>query len=186
MVVPAGAVPVDAEAPPVFADTAPLDLVYVAHHARMSLVPAAQRDAYAWLAAGAMAQNVYLFCASAGLATVIRAWFDRDALAAQVGGIGIAPGANLSDTVACFEATHGTAPKHAGLDRINPGSVILSGVMMLEFMGWQEAANLITAGLSAAIANAEVTYDLARLLEPPVEPLSCSGFAEAVVRHFRA
>ncbi|WP_341881521.1 NADP-dependent isocitrate dehydrogenase [Synechococcus sp. UW140] len=109
-----------------------------------------------------------------------------DAAAAVVGGLGMAPGANIGDRAAIFEATHGTAPKHAGLDRINPGSVILSGVMMLEFMGWQEAANLITAGLSAAIANAEVTYDLARLLEPPVEPLSCSGFAEAVVRHFKA
>jgi len=70
------------------------------------------------------------------------------------------------------------------LDRINPGSVILSGVMMLEFMGWQEAADLITKGISAAIAGGEVTYDLARLMEPRVEPVSCSGFAEAVIRHF--
>ena len=109
-----------------------------------------------------------------------------DALAAQVGGIGIAPGGNINYVTghAIFEATHGTAPKHAGLDRINPGSVILSGVMMLEFMGWQEAADLITAGLSAAIASKEVTYDLARLMEPPVEPVSCSGFADAVIRHF--
>jgi isocitrate dehydrogenase len=107
-----------------------------------------------------------------------------DAAAAVVGGLGMAPGANIGDSAAIFEATHGTAPKHAGLDRINPGSVILSGVMMLEYMGWQEAADLITAGLSAAIANQEVTYDLARLMEPPVEPVSCSGFAEAVVRHF--
>jgi len=107
-----------------------------------------------------------------------------DAAAAVVGGLGMAPGANIGDTAAIFEATHGTAPKHAGLDRINPGSVILSGVMMLEFMGWQEAADLITSGLSAAIANKEVTYDLARLMEPPVEAVSCSGFAEAVVRHF--
>ncbi len=76
-----------------------------------------------------------------------------DAAAAVVGGLGMAPGANIGDTAAIFEATHGTAPKHAGLDRINPGSVILSGVMMLEFMGWQEAADLITAGLSAAIAK---------------------------------
>ena len=109
-----------------------------------------------------------------------------DAAAAVVGGLGMAPGANIGDNAAIFEATHGTAPKHAGLDRINPGSVILSGVMMLEFMGWQEAADLITAGLSAAIANGEVTYDLARLMEPRVEPVSCSGFAEAVVRHFSA
>ena len=107
-----------------------------------------------------------------------------DAAAAVVGGLGMAPGANIGDNAAIFEATHGTAPKHAGLDRINPGSVILSGVMMLEFMGWQEAADLITAGLSAAIANGEVTYDLARLMEPPVEPVSCSGFADAVIRHF--
>ena len=107
-----------------------------------------------------------------------------DAAAAVVGGLGMAPGANIGDSAAIFEATHGTAPKHAGLDRINPGSVILSGVMMLEYMGWQEAADLITAGLSAAIANREVTYDLARLMEPPVEPVSCSGFADAVIRHF--
>ena len=84
-----------------------------------------------------------------------------DAAAAMVGGLGMAPGANIGEQAAIFEATHGTAPKHAGLDRINPGSVILSGVMMLEFLGWQEAADLITKGLSAAIANQEVTYDLA-------------------------
>ena len=96
----------------------------------------------------------------------------------------MAPGANIGDTAAIFEATHGTAPKHAGLDRINPGSVILSGVMMLEYMGWQEAADLVTKGISAAIANQEVTYDLARLIEPPVEPVTCSGFAEAVIRRF--
>ena len=85
---------------------------------------------------------------------------------------------------AIFEATHGTAPKHAGLDRINPGSVILSGVMMLEYMGWQEAADLITQGLSAAIADQQVTYDLARLMEPPVDAVSCSGFAEAIIERF--
>jgi len=107
-----------------------------------------------------------------------------DAAAAVVGGLGMAPGANIGDNAAIFEATHGTAPKHAGLDRINPGSVILSGVMMLEYMGWQEAADLITRGISAAIANKEVTYDLARLMEPRAEAVSCSGFAEAVVRHF--
>ncbi len=107
-----------------------------------------------------------------------------DAAAAVVGGLGMAPGANIGDTAAIFEATHGTAPKHAGLDRINPGSVILSGVMMLEYMGWQEAADLVTQGISAAIANQEVTYDLARLMEPPVEPVSCSGFADAVIKHF--
>lgn len=107
-----------------------------------------------------------------------------DAAAAMVGGLGMAPGANIGENAAIFEATHGTAPKHAGLDRINPGSVILSGVMMLEFLGWQEAADLITKGLSAAIADQQVTYDLARLMEPPVNPVSCSGFAQAVIDRF--
>ena len=107
-----------------------------------------------------------------------------DAAAAIVGGLGMGPGANIGDHCAVFEATHGTAPKHAGLDRINPGSVILSGVMMLEFMGWQEAADLIKTGVSGAIANQEVTYDLARLMEPQVDPLKCSEFAEAIIRHF--
>ncbi|MGL4500019.1 MAG: isocitrate/isopropylmalate family dehydrogenase, partial [Planktothrix sp.] len=74
--------------------------------------------------------------------------------------------------------------KHAGLDRVNPGSLILSGVMMLEYMGWQEAADLIKKGLSGAIANQEVTYDLARLMEPPVKPLKCSEFADAIIKHF--
>ncbi|WP_338462399.1 NADP-dependent isocitrate dehydrogenase [Synechococcus elongatus IITB7] len=108
-----------------------------------------------------------------------------DAAAAVVGGLGMAPGANIGDEAAIFEATHGTAPKHAGLDRINPGSVILSGVMLLEYLGWQEAADLITKGISQAIANREVTYDLARLMEPAVDqPLKCSEFAEAIVKHF--
>jgi isocitrate dehydrogenase len=107
-----------------------------------------------------------------------------DAAAAIVGGLGMGPGANIGDECAIFEATHGTAPKHAGLDRINPGSVILSGVMMLEYLGWQEAADLIKAGMGAAILNRQVTYDLARLMEPPVEPLKCSEFAEAIVQHF--
>jgi isocitrate dehydrogenase len=108
-----------------------------------------------------------------------------DAAAAIVGGLGMGPGANIGDNCAIFEATHGTAPKHAGLDRINPGSVILSGVMMLEFMGWQEAADLIKKGIAAAIANRQVTYDLARLLEPPVEPpLKCSEFAQAIIDNF--
>ena len=98
--------------------------------------------------------------------------------------MGMAPGANIGESAAIFEATHGTAPKHAGLNRINPGSVILSGVMMLEFLGWQEAADLITKGLSAAIADQQVTYDLARLMEPSVEPVSCSGFADAVIERF--
>jgi isocitrate dehydrogenase len=108
-----------------------------------------------------------------------------DAAAAIAGGLGMAPGANIGDSCAIFEATHGTAPKHAGLDRVNPGSLILSGVMMLEYMGWQEAADLIKKGLATAIEQREVTYDLARLMEPPVEPpLKCSEFAEAIIRHF--
>jgi isocitrate dehydrogenase len=108
-----------------------------------------------------------------------------DAAAAIVGGLGMGPGANIGDDCAIFEATHGTAPKHAGLDRINPGSLILSGVMMLEFMGWQEAADLIKKGIGEAIANQEVTYDLARLMDPPVDPpLKCSEFAQAIIDHF--
>ena len=103
-----------------------------------------------------------------------------DALAAQVGGIGIAPGANLSDTVAMFEATHGTAPKYAGLDKVNPSSVILSAEMMLRHIGWTEAADLIISGISAAISAKTVTYDLARLMDNPTE-LSCSGFGDAVI-----
>ena len=107
-----------------------------------------------------------------------------DAAAAIVGGLGMAPGANIGDQAAIFEATHGTAPKHAGLDKINPGSVILSGVMMLEFLGWGEAANLITKGLSQSISDKKVTYDLARLMDPPEDPLSCSQFADAVISRF--
>ena len=103
-----------------------------------------------------------------------------DALAAQVGGIGIAPGANLSDTVAMFEATHGTAPKYAGQDKVNPGSLILSAEMMLRHMGWQEAADLVVKGISGAIASKTVTYDLERLM-PGATLVSCSGFAQAVV-----
>jgi len=107
-----------------------------------------------------------------------------DAAAAMVGGLGMGPGANIGDTCAVFEATHGTAPKHAGLDRVNPGSLILSGVMMLEYLGWQEAADLIKKGIGAAISNREVTYDLARLMDPPAEPLKCSEFGEAIISHF--
>lgn len=108
-----------------------------------------------------------------------------DAAAAIVGGLGMGPGANIGDNCAIFEATHGTAPKHAGLDRINPGSVILSGVMMLEFMGWQEAADLIRTGISKAIASRQVTYDLARMMTPPVEPpLKCSEFGQAIIDNF--
>ncbi len=103
-----------------------------------------------------------------------------DALAAQVGGIGMAPGANLSDTVALFEATHGTAPKYAGKDQVNPASLILSAEMMLRHMGWNEAADLIVKGISGAIAAKTVTYDLDRLMEGATK-LSCSGFGKAII-----
>ena len=103
-----------------------------------------------------------------------------DALAAQVGGIGIAPGANLSDNVAIFEATHGTAPKYAGLDKVNPGSIILSAEMMLRHMGWTEAADLIIKGLDGAIQSKTVTYDLARLMDGAKE-VSCSGFGDQII-----
>jgi isocitrate dehydrogenase len=105
-----------------------------------------------------------------------------DALAAQVGGIGIAPGANLSDTVGLFEATHGTAPKYAGQDKVNPGSLVLSAEMMLRHLGWTEAADLIVKGMSAAIAAKTVTYDLERLMEG-ANLLSCSGFGDAIISH---
>jgi len=103
-----------------------------------------------------------------------------DALAAQVGGIGIAPGANMSDSVALFEATHGTAPKYAGQDKVNPGSLILSAEMMLRHLGWTEAADLVVQGMSRAIANKTVTYDFERLMEGATL-LSCSGFGEAMI-----
>jgi isocitrate dehydrogenase len=103
-----------------------------------------------------------------------------DALAAQVGGIGIAPGANLSDDVANFEATHGTAPKYAGQDKVNPGSLILSAEMMLRHLGWREAADLIVRSLEAAISDRVVTYDFARLMEDANE-VSCSGFGRAMI-----
>ncbi len=105
-----------------------------------------------------------------------------DALAAQVGGIGMAPGANLSDTVALFEATHGTAPKYAGKDQVNPASLILSAEMMLRHMGWNEAADLIVKGISGAIAAKTVTYDLDRLMEGATK-LSCSGFGKAIINN---
>ena len=129
-----------------------------------------------------------------------------DALAAQVGGIGIAPGANVSDDVACFEATHGTAPTHAGKDRVNPGSIILSAEMMLRHLGWAEAADLVIAGISGAIASRTVTYDLARAragiqararrpgtskeaqedlerLMPGATLVSTSGFGDAIIKN---
>jgi len=103
-----------------------------------------------------------------------------DALAAQVGGIGIAPGANISDQYACFEATHGTAPKYAGLDKVNPGSLILSAEMMLRHLGWKEAADLIIKSMEAAIGDKVVTYDFARLMDGAKE-VSCSEFGEAMI-----
>jgi len=103
-----------------------------------------------------------------------------DALAAEVGGIGIAPGANLSDSVAMFEATHGTAPKYAGKDYVNPGSEILSAEMMLVHMGWREAAELIVASLERAIGDQVVTYDFARLMSG-AKQVSCSGFGQAMI-----
>ncbi|AYC33104.1 NADP-dependent isocitrate dehydrogenase [Pseudomonas cavernae] len=105
-----------------------------------------------------------------------------DALAAEVGGIGIAPGANLSDNVAMFEATHGTAPKYAGQDKVNPGSVILSAEMMLRHMGWTEAADLIIKGTNGAIAAKTVTYDFERLMDG-AKLLSCSEFGDAMIAH---
>nr|MBA3732704.1 NADP-dependent isocitrate dehydrogenase [Gammaproteobacteria bacterium] len=129
-----------------------------------------------------------------------------DALAAQVGGMGIAPGANMADSVAVFEATHGTAPKYAGKDRVNPGSIILSAEMMLRYMGWTEAADLVLRGVGGAIAAKTVTYDLARAragigargtrvdsaraveadlerLMPGATLVTTSGFGDAVIEH---
>ncbi|EHY77450.1 isocitrate dehydrogenase [Stutzerimonas stutzeri ATCC 14405 = CCUG 16156] len=105
-----------------------------------------------------------------------------DALAAEVGGIGIAPGANLSDTVAMFEATHGTAPKYAGQDKVNPGSLILSAEMMLRHMGWVEAADLIIKSTENAIAAKTVTYDFERLMDG-AQLMSCSQFGDAMISH---
>ena len=105
-----------------------------------------------------------------------------DALAAEVGGIGIAPGANLSDKVGLFEATHGTAPKYAGQDKVNPGSIILSAELMLQHMGWQEAAELIVKGIEGAIENKTVTYDFARLMNDATE-VSTSRFGAEIIKH---
>jgi isocitrate dehydrogenase len=107
-----------------------------------------------------------------------------DALAAQVGGIGIAPGANTSDSVAMFEATHGTAPKYAGKDYVNPGSLILSAEMMLTHMGWVEAAQLIVKSMEAAINDKVVTYDFARLMTG-AKQVSCSGFGNAMIERMK-
>ncbi|MGD9788823.1 MAG: NADP-dependent isocitrate dehydrogenase [Sulfuricellaceae bacterium] len=105
-----------------------------------------------------------------------------DALAAEVGGIGIAPGANLSDSIAMFEATHGTAPKYAGQDYVNPGSIILSAEMMLRHMGWLEAADLVVKGMEGAIASKRVTYDFARLMDGATQ-VSCSAFGQGIIDH---
>jgi isocitrate dehydrogenase len=108
-----------------------------------------------------------------------------DAAIALVGGLGLGPGANMSDDVALFEATHGTAPKYTGMDKVNPGSIILSAVMMLNHMGWNEAADLVLGGMETAIKQGRVTYDLARLMEregrKDVKEFSCSGFGEAII-----
>jgi isocitrate dehydrogenase len=104
-----------------------------------------------------------------------------DAVAAEVGGVGIAPGANMSDNIAVFEATHGTAPKHAGKDEVNPGSLLFSGVMMLEYLGWQEAADLITLAYPEVLSDKIVTYDFARNMEGATE-VKTSEFAEALIK----
>jgi len=105
-----------------------------------------------------------------------------DALAAQVGGLGMAPGANMGDRCAVFEATHGTAPKYAGQDKVNPSSLILSGAMMLDYLKWTDASNLLRKALAKTIKNGMVTYDLARQIKGAKE-VSCSAFAEAIVKH---
>jgi isocitrate dehydrogenase len=105
-----------------------------------------------------------------------------DACAAQVGGLGLAPGGNVGDGFAVFEATHGTAPKYAGQDKVNPGSVILSGVMMFEELGWVDVARAIEHGLEGAIAAGRVTYDLARQM-PGATEVSTSTFADAIIEH---
>lgn len=102
-----------------------------------------------------------------------------DALAAQVGGLGMAPGSNVGDGYAIFEATHGTAPKYTGLDKINPGSMMLSGALMLDFLGWKEAGDLVRSGIAGAVARKTVTYDLARQMEGATE-VACSAFGKAV------
>jgi isocitrate dehydrogenase len=107
-----------------------------------------------------------------------------DALAAQIGGLGMAPGANIGEKCAVFEATHGTAPKYAGLDKVNPSSLILSGAMMLDHMGWLEAAEQIRTALQATVRDGVVTYDLARQIEGAKE-VKCSAFAAAIVERMK-
>jgi len=107
-----------------------------------------------------------------------------DAAAAQVGGLGMAPGANIGDEAALFEATHGSAPKYAGQDKVNPSSLILSGVMMLRHLGWREAADLIVGAIEKTIATGIVTYDLARQMEQATE-VKCSEYASAIISHMK-
>ena len=107
-----------------------------------------------------------------------------DATAAQVGGLGMAPGANIGDFVGCFEATHGTAPKYAGKDMVNPGSLMLSAAMMLNYMGWREAGKMVESGIERTIDAKTVTYDLHRLMDGATK-VSCSGYAEAIVKNMR-
>ena len=136
--------------------------------------------------ADAMLQQIITRPAEYGvLATMnLNGDYISDALAAQVGGIGIAPGANINyDTgISIFEATHGTAPKYAGQDKVNPGSLILSAEMMLRHMGWKEAADLIVSGMEGAISAKTVTYDFERLMDD-AELLSCSEFGKAIISH---
>ena len=105
-----------------------------------------------------------------------------DACAAQIGGLGLAPGANIGDEIALFEATHGTAPKYAGQDKVNPGSVILSGVMMFEHMGWRNVAELIVKALEKTVLDKDVTYDLHRQIEG-ANLLKCSEFGDAIIKN---
>ena len=131
--------------------------------------------------ADAMFQQILLRPAEYGVLAMpnLNGDYMSDSLAAMVGGLGMAPGANIGDNYAVFEATHGTAPKYAGLDKVNPGSLILSGAMMLEFMEWREAAELVRTGLAKAVAAKDVTYDLARQMEGARE-VACSRFAERI------
>ena len=129
-------------------------------------------------------QQVMLRAAEYGVLTTpnLSGDFLSDACAAQIGGLGMAPGANVGDDVACFEATHGTAPKYAGKDMVNPGSLILSAVMMLEHMGWTEAAEMVVKGIEGAVGAKQVTYDLERQMEGATK-VSTSGFADAIIAH---
>jgi isocitrate dehydrogenase len=132
--------------------------------------------------ADAMFQQILLRPAEYGVLAMpnLNGDYMSDSLAAMAGGLGMAPGANIGDGIALFEATHGTAPKYAGLDKVNPGSLILSGAMMLDYLDWKEAADRVRIGLAKAVAKKRVTYDLARQMEGAVE-VKCSEFAEEIV-----